>query len=108
MWQDSIYPQVHRALGTHGSPPDRESNVELWNIPRPIRQISKDTVSRRITRLELFDGKERTLLVIDDLMRETDERVTKIFTKISDHRNVSVLYLTHNLFYKANTPEQSV
>ena len=49
--------------------------------------------------LEVFDGKERTLLVLDDLMNETDERVTKIFTKISHHRNVSVLYLTQNLFY---------
>src|SRR6218665_2040231 len=50
MWQDPIYPKVYRALGTHGSPPDRESNVVLWNIPRPIRHISKDTVSRRIIR----------------------------------------------------------
>ena len=50
--------------------------------------------------LNIFDGKERTLLIIDDLMSETDERVTKIFTKISHHRNVSVLYLTQNLFYK--------
>lgn len=51
--------------------------------------------------LSIFDGKERTLLVLDDLMSETDERVTKIFTKISHHRNVSVLYLTQNLFYKS-------
>jgi hypothetical protein len=50
--------------------------------------------------LNVFDGKERTMLVLDDLMSETDERVTKIFTKISHHRNVSVLYLTQNLFYK--------
>src|ERR1043165_1896802 len=48
-----------------------------------------------------FDGKERTLLVIDDLMNETDERVTMLFTKISHHRNVSVLYLTQNLFYRS-------
>lgn len=51
--------------------------------------------------LNVFDGKERTLLVLDDLMSETDERVTKIFTKISHHRNVSVFYLTQNLFYKS-------
>jgi hypothetical protein len=47
-----------------------------------------------------FDGKSRTLLVIDDLMAETDDSVTKIFTKISHHKSVSVLYLTQNLFYK--------
>ena len=50
--------------------------------------------------LNIFDGKERTLLIFDDLMSEMNERVTKIFTKISHHRKVSVLYLTQNLFYK--------
>src|SRR6218665_1737292 len=50
--------------------------------------------------LNVFDGKERTLLVLDDVMSETDERFTKIFTKISHRRNVSLLYLTQNLFYK--------
>ena len=51
--------------------------------------------------LNIFDGKEKTLLILDDLMSEIDERVTKIFTKISHHRDVSVLFLTQNLFYKS-------
>src|SRR6218665_1682327 len=37
---------------------------------------------------------------LPDLNRETDERVTMILTKISHHCNVSVLYLTQNIFYK--------
>jgi len=49
--------------------------------------------------LSQFDGKKRTLLILDDLMQETDDRVTKIFTKISHHANTSVIYLTQNLFY---------
>ena len=49
--------------------------------------------------LSIFDGKQKTLLILDDLMSETDERVTKLFTKISHHMNVSILYLTQNLFY---------
>jgi hypothetical protein len=48
---------------------------------------------------ESFDGRQRTLLIIDDLMSETDDRVTKIFTKISHHMDVSVIYLTQNLFF---------
>jgi GTPase SAR1 family protein len=48
-----------------------------------------------------FDGKERTLLILDDLMTETTDSVSNIFTKVSHHRNVSVLYLTQNLFYKS-------
>ena len=49
--------------------------------------------------LETFDGTKTTLLILDDLMHETDDRVSQIFTKVSHHRNVSVLYLTQNLFY---------
>jgi len=51
--------------------------------------------------LNIFDGKQKTLLILDDLMSETDDRVTKLFTKISHHRNVSILYLTQNLFYSS-------
>jgi hypothetical protein len=47
-----------------------------------------------------FDGKEALLLVIDDLMSETNESVSAIFTKISHHRNVSVVYITQNMFPK--------
>ena len=47
-----------------------------------------------------FDEKKRTLLVTDDLITSTDDRVVDIFTKISHHRNLSVVYSTQNLFYK--------
>ena len=49
---------------------------------------------------EVFDGRCPTLLIIDDLMSETNQLVANIFTKISHHRNISVLYLTQNLFDK--------
>ena len=47
-----------------------------------------------------FDDKSRTLLVLDDLMTSTDDRVVEFFTKISHHRNLFVVYLTQNIFYK--------
>jgi hypothetical protein len=47
-----------------------------------------------------FDGKESVLLIIDDLMNETNESVSAIFTKISHHRNVSIVYITQNMFPK--------
>jgi len=46
----------------------------------------------------VFDGSESTLLILDDLMSETNQLVANVFTKISHHRNVSVVYLTQNLF----------
>jgi len=47
-----------------------------------------------------FDGSEPILLVIDDLMQETDENVTNLFTKGSHHRNVIVVFLAQNMFLK--------
>ncbi len=51
--------------------------------------------------ISLFDGKQRTLVILDDLMTETNDSVSNIFTKVSHHRNVSVVYLSQNLFYKS-------
>ena len=48
----------------------------------------------------LFDPKLRNAVVIDDLMNETDDRITKLFTKKSHHCNTSVIYLVQNLFSK--------
>ena len=39
-------------------------------------------------------------MVLDDLMAESDERVTNLFTKKSHHCNTSVIYLVQNLFPK--------
>jgi len=47
-----------------------------------------------------FDGKQRTLLILDDLMSEAGNDISNIFTKLSHHRNISVIFLTQNLFYK--------
>ena len=47
-----------------------------------------------------FDGRQAVLVIIDDLMNETNESVSAIFTKISHHRNVSVVYITQNMFPK--------
>lgn len=40
------------------------------------------------------------LIIIDDLMAESDQSVTNLFTKGSHHMNLSVIFITQNLFYK--------
>ena len=50
--------------------------------------------------VDMLDGCKRTLMIIDDLMSETDSRVTNIFTKGSHHKNASVVYISQNLFSK--------
>lgn len=45
------------------------------------------------------DGKHR-LLIIDDLMHEIDRSVSELFTKGSHHMNLTVLFITQNIFHK--------
>jgi len=47
---------------------------------------------------EKLDGTQRTLLIVDHLMNETNRIVTDLFTKGSHHRELSVLYIVYNLF----------
>jgi len=47
---------------------------------------------------EVFDGSEPSMIVVYDHMSDINQVVADIFTKISHHRNLSVLRLTQNLF----------
>jgi hypothetical protein len=38
------------------------------------------------------------LIVIDDLMHETDKRIAKLFTRGSHHKNLSIILVLQNLF----------
>ena len=50
--------------------------------------------------LTTLNTKKRTLIIIDDLMTETDKSVSNLFTKESHYRNLSVLHLVQNVFDK--------
>jgi len=54
-----------------------------------------------------FDGRQRSLLILDDLMAEAGDSVANVFTKISHHRNVSVVFLTTTVRLLAATPSPS-
>ena len=45
-------------------------------------------------------SQEPMLLIIDDQMDQVDKTVTRLFTKGSHHRNISVMYIVQNLFDK--------
>jgi hypothetical protein len=48
----------------------------------------------------MFDGKARTLLILDDLMEQLDENISMLFTRVSHHRDLSVIFLSQNMFPK--------
>jgi hypothetical protein len=50
--------------------------------------------------LDTLGPEQRNLIIIDDLPDETDQRVASLFTKKSPHRNISVMYIVHNLFHE--------
>jgi len=49
---------------------------------------------------EMFDGRQPTMIVVDDHMNDVNQLVADILTKISHHRNISIIYVTQNLFDK--------
>ena len=49
--------------------------------------------------LDEFEGNKHSLVIIDDLMNETNNVVTKLFTRVSRHTNISVIYITQNIFH---------
>ena len=72
-----------------------------------------DELQRRIPWIEFVHGipdylsssedinaGKKNLMVFDDLMTEAkcDQRIGDLFTKGSHHRNISIIYLTQNLF----------
>jgi hypothetical protein len=50
--------------------------------------------------LEMFDGDARTLVVLDDMMEEIDKNTSMLFTRVSHHRDLSVIFLSQNMFPK--------
>lgn len=50
--------------------------------------------------VEMFADKEPRLIVLDDYMREMNERVVDLFTKESHHLGLSVIFITQNIFHR--------
>lgn len=47
------------------------------------------------------ENSDPKLVIMDDLMGQVDKHIVEIFTRASHHRNLSVFFLTQNLFHKS-------
>lgn len=74
--------------------------IWCYDEMQPLYNLNNVNYSQGIPDLSMFDGKYPRLLIIDDLMRESDGRIVDIFTKGSHHRNLSVFYITQNIFHQ--------
>lgn len=79
-------------------------NKIIWHYDemQPLYKNIDQTVEFRqgLPDMEDFDGTEPVLIILDDLMRETNSSVVDIFTKGSHHRNISVFFITQNIFHQ--------
>ena len=83
-----IDPPVEQVIwyyGTWQSLFDSIPEVEFVEGLPDLKSLNKDT---------------RKLIIIDDLMQETDQRVSQLFTKYSHHHNISCFYIVQALFNK--------
>ena len=71
----------------------KEGHVDILHqgIPSSIEEIKNI--------LRTFPIESRKLLLIDDFMSEIGEVILELFTRTSNHYNVSVLFLSQNIFY---------
>ena len=66
---------------------------------QPVEKyFSRFRVIRGVPDISIFADLKPRLVVIDDLMRETNSDVVDLFTKGSHHFNVSIMYVTQNIF----------
>ena len=91
--EDLIYPSPTRVIWSYG--------IETNSTKMAAENASQDETIEYIAGIpdetRLTPG---TLLVIDDLMAEADKNVTKLFTKISHHKDISIFFLVQNIFHK--------
>jgi hypothetical protein len=88
-------------------------NIKHMMTPKPDRllwcygeyQTLYETVEgiefqKGLLNLDNLDPREKHLIILDDLMDDTDQRVASLFTKKSHHRNISLMYIVQNLFHR--------
>ena len=90
----------HIKYQTHDDPNTGSHLVVLWRVPDFIRNSRWGGLSTRIAYLDTLDPRDKHLLILDDLMDETNQRVASLITKKSHHRNISVMYIVQNLFHR--------
>ena len=86
-----IHPPPDRILYCYGEWQDMFTQMPGVEF---VRGLNEDLVKR-----ENLSG--HTVLVIDDLADEVDEKlIGALFTKLSHHRSISVIFLLNNIFYR--------
>ena len=95
---------VKAILDQHIIEPAPQHIVWLYAADQPLyKSMTNVTFYKGIPENieQMFSPKKRNLLIIDDLMTEchSDERMTRLFSVGSSHKNLSIIFIVHNLFH---------
>jgi hypothetical protein len=83
------------------SPPP-EKIMYCYSIYQPLfDQFPSVVFNDGLPDISQFDGKHRYLLILDDMMTQVNDSVSDLFTRVSHHKNVSVMFLTQNIFHQS-------
>ena len=61
----------------------------------------------KIPELDEYNGQKKILLIIDDLMVEANNKLGNFYTKGAHHKNLSVVFITQNL-YNSNRDQRTI
>jgi hypothetical protein len=85
-------PKPHRIVWYYA---ERQPQLE-----QSLRSVTGLEFRQGLPELSEFGGQQPALLIVDDFMAEADTELTKLFTKGSHHRNLSIWFLMQNFFHK--------
>ena len=71
-----------------------------WQFTYATMDLFDEQFEEALPSASMLDSARRNLIIIYDLIAETDERITTLLTIKSHHSNTSLLYLKQNLFHK--------
>lgn len=122
---DEKYDYVYIMIGTLASENYLFSNLvtylknngiprsELWEINEMFKtdkELSEDFPAKfKVLIEEHKRKKQKGCIIIDDLMKEMSQNdiLMDLFTKKSSHNNLSVIYITQNLFFQGKKKNNS-
>ena len=78
-------------------------NIQHMMTPIPHRIVDGVECQHGLPDLDTLDRRDKHLIILDNLMDETDQRVASLLTKKSHHRNISVIFRI--CFIEENTIE---
>ena len=84
----------------HDTPPSDKIVYCYGEFQSSFAEFPTVEFQEGLPNVDQLDGRQRVLMIIDNLMNEVDQNVSNLFTKRTHHRNVSVVFITQNILHK--------